>query len=292
MEAEGLLDIEADSRRPSIVYEEDMSVIVRRRGVTMTVRIFGAEDDAVTSDSKKKSRSRSRSDSSSPTKKLQSVMKRKRSCKSVSALDEVIKVKSSNLRRHYFKKLQRTISSLSPDQSGDDVSPTMSPTTPDSLALLRPESPTKGLGQFHKGRSSSIATPGSQHFVGLRFRSSSRRFSADSVPRRRIFRIFSREFRQGGSTPGGSPMTLSPYRRSLDVDTLSILHHSRFGSSGHRLSRELSVTSLSSRSLNTVTVSGTFSRSYFTGSAGNLQSGINLFLIHSFILSPPLNEQI
>ena len=138
MEAEGLLDIEADSRRPSIVYEEDMSVIVRRRGVTMTVRIFGAEDDAVTSDNEKKSRSRSRSDSSSPTKKLQSVMKRKRSCKSVSALDEVVKVKSSNLRRHYFKKLQRTISSLNPDQSGDDVSPTMSPTTPDSLALLRP----------------------------------------------------------------------------------------------------------------------------------------------------------
>ena len=30
--------IEEDSRRPSIVYEEDMPVIVRRRGVTMTVR--------------------------------------------------------------------------------------------------------------------------------------------------------------------------------------------------------------------------------------------------------------
>ena len=29
---------EEDSRRPSIVYEEDMPVIVRRRGVTMTVR--------------------------------------------------------------------------------------------------------------------------------------------------------------------------------------------------------------------------------------------------------------
>jgi len=79
-----------------------------------------------------------------------------------------------------------------------------------------------------------------------------------------------------GSTPGGSPMTLSPNRRSLDVDTLSILHHSRFGSSGHRLSRELSVTTLSTKSLNTVTLSGTFSRSCITGSAGNLQSGINL----------------
>ena len=205
----GLMDI--DGRRPSIVYEEDMSVIVRRRGVTMTVRIFGAEDDAVTSDNEKKSRSRSRSDSGSPTKKLQSVMKKKRSSKSVNALDEVIngqvvpqvKIKSSNLRRQYLERLQKTISSLSnPDQSGDDVSTTMSPcgilspTTLDSLGLLRPESPTKGLGQFYKGRSSSIATPGSQHLAELRFRSSLRRFSADSVSRRRIFKIFRGEFRQ------------------------------------------------------------------------------------------------
>jgi len=82
-----------------------------------------------------------------------------------------------------------------------------------------------------------------------------------------------------GSTPGGTPMTLSPNRRSLDVDTLSILHQSRFGSSGNRLSRELCVTTLSTRSLNTMTVSGTFSRYYFTGSAGNLQSGIILLHI-------------
>ncbi len=32
-------------RRPSILYEENMPVVVRRRGVTMTVRIFGAEDE-------------------------------------------------------------------------------------------------------------------------------------------------------------------------------------------------------------------------------------------------------
>ena len=37
--------VPGEDRRPSIVYEEDMPVIVRRRGVTMTVRIFGAEDD-------------------------------------------------------------------------------------------------------------------------------------------------------------------------------------------------------------------------------------------------------
>jgi hypothetical protein len=32
-------------RRPSILYEENMPVVVRRRGVTMTVRIFGAEEE-------------------------------------------------------------------------------------------------------------------------------------------------------------------------------------------------------------------------------------------------------
>ena len=33
-----------EGRRPSIVYEEDMPVIVRRRGVTMTVRQSGGQD--------------------------------------------------------------------------------------------------------------------------------------------------------------------------------------------------------------------------------------------------------
>lgn len=30
-----------------MLYEESMPVVVRRRGVTMTVRIFGADDDDV-----------------------------------------------------------------------------------------------------------------------------------------------------------------------------------------------------------------------------------------------------
>jgi len=54
-------------------------------------------------------------------------------------------------------------------------------------------------------------------------------------------------------TPCGSPISLSPNRRSLDVDALGLFHHSRLGSSAGRLSRDLSVIStLSTRSLNTV----------------------------------------
>jgi len=54
-------------------------------------------------------------------------------------------------------------------------------------------------------------------------------------------------------TPSGSPISLSPNRRSLDVDALGLFHHSRLGSSTGRLSREQSVIStLSTRSLNTL----------------------------------------
>lgn len=52
-------------------------------------------------------------------------------------------------------------------------------------------------------------------------------------------------------TPCGSPIALSPNRRSLDVDALGLFHHSRLGSSAGRLSRELSaISALSTRSLN------------------------------------------
>ena len=135
---------------------------------------------------------------------------------------------STSLRRQYFRRLRQTISaSLSPEQSGDDTSPaqspvsvasSLSPVTPsprDTLGLLRPDSPTRGLGMFHKvsslldtlfsavytqsglsvlkGRSSSIATTteaGGEH-SGMKIKDSSRRFSVDSVPRhRRMLRIF------------------------------------------------------------------------------------------------------
>jgi len=212
----------------------------------------------------------------------------------------------TSLRRHCYQQLRKKISnSLSPDQSGDEKSPimspktptsttTLSPTTPDSLSLLRPESPTKGLGQFHKVRSSSIATTGTHsHMLRIRGNLGSRRFSVDSAPKRRFFRLFSKEMRKACNAPiGGSPLTLSPNRRSLDVESLGLLHHSRFGSASHRLSRELSmsnvsmsmnmnmsnVSSASTRSLNTLGLNGLgvnkLPTSFLTGSAGNLQYGI------------------
>merc|ERR1719342_703246 len=249
----------------------------------MTVRIFGAEEDKLSEargpKNFKKIISRSVSDATEPSSysKKQQNLKKRRSCKSVSSLDEVRKpnqtsIKTS-LRRHCYQQLRKKISnSLSPDQSGDEKSPimspktptsttTLSPTTPDSLSLLRPESPTKGLGQFHKGRSSSIATTGTHsHMLRIRGNLGSRRFSVDSAPKRRFFRLFSKEMRKACNTPiGGSPLTLSPNRRSLDVESLGLLHHSRFGSASHRLSRELSMSNVSSgstRSLNTLGITG------------------------------------
>ena len=93
-----------EDRRPSIVYEEDMPVIVRRRGVTMTVRIFGAEEDQgpgqETGDQGPRqetggarvARSASCSDPpscGSPTKRFSLAARKKRTSKSVSSLEDV-----------------------------------------------------------------------------------------------------------------------------------------------------------------------------------------------------------
>ena len=88
-----------EDRRPSIVYEEDMPVIVRRRGVTMTVRIFGAEEDqdqgpGQETGGARVARSASCSDQtscSSPTKRFSPVARKKRTSKSVSSLEDVRK---------------------------------------------------------------------------------------------------------------------------------------------------------------------------------------------------------
>ena len=175
-----------EDRRPSIVYEEDMSVIVRRRGVTMTVRIFGAEEDTVSTVSKETSSDKNPGE----VKKIEE--------DDTTPTSSPVKSPGASVKRTYFQKLRRTLSnSLSPDQSGDDQTPMQSPTTPalspstpdKKVDLLRAESPTKGIGQFHKGRSSSIAT--SQTIRPSRIKN--RRFSVDSVPRRRLFRLFSRK---------------------------------------------------------------------------------------------------
>ena len=86
-----------EDRRPSIVYEEDMPVIVRRRGVTMTVRIFGAEEDqgpGQETGGARVARSASCSDQpscSSPTKRFSLAARKKRTSKSVSSLEDVRK---------------------------------------------------------------------------------------------------------------------------------------------------------------------------------------------------------
>ena len=90
-----------EDRRPSIVYEEDMSVIVRRRGVTMTVRIFGAEEDQGPGPEQgergggtKVARSASCTEQpscSSPTKRFSLAARKKRTSKSVSSLEDVRK---------------------------------------------------------------------------------------------------------------------------------------------------------------------------------------------------------
>jgi len=94
------------------------------------------------------------------------------------------------------------------------------------------------------------------------------------------------EVEQG--TPCGSPIALSPNRRSLDVDALGLFHHSRLGSSAGRLSRELSViNTLSTRSLNTLgrVSQEDLRRSKLVGgmavSSGNLQfSGTTLSVLN------------
>ena len=85
-------------------------------------------------------------------------------------------------------------------------------------------------------------------------------------------------FKVEHGTPCGSPIALSPNRRSLDVDALGLFHHSRLGSSAGRLSRELSIiNTLSTRSLNAMGRVSTedLRRSKLVGgmaiSSGNLQ---------------------
>jgi len=224
-----VIDEEEDgSRRPSIVYEEELPVVVRRRGVKMTVRIFGVEDD----DSGEEGKSRNLRSNSLCGQELGVLgtltrEARQRNYKSVGSLEDMRK-NSPSVR-------------VSPCSS-------LSPTSPDNQALIRAESPTKGIGRFHKGRSSSIAlsnplaTPQRRAYFG-------RRFSIDTVQTFQqpeslpIRRILSRtkmklEFRNKAerlSASCGSPQSHfgpSPsFKRSMDVEALSLFNtNSRFTS--------------------------------------------------------------
>jgi len=213
---------EEDTRRPSIVYEEDMPVIVRRRGVTMTVRIFGAEEDSDETFKRKENDGRSHSvevfKSPSQLPAVAISQYKKRACKSIGSLEDirsehrgVVKPQSrrQSFKQQYLIKMSRAYkaiahsysSSQSEDQSFEmsehlkspigSPNSSLSPSSPDRLGMFRSESPTKGMGQFHKGRSSSIATsgfPNQTHLYPSRARS--RRYSIDSlVPRRGKLRL-------------------------------------------------------------------------------------------------------
>jgi len=100
------------------------------------------------------------------------------------------------------------------------------------------------------------------------------------------------------ATPCGSPISLSPNRRSLDVDALGLFHHSRLGSSAGRLSRELSVVNtLSTRSLNALgrVSQEDLRRNKLVGgmavSSGNLQfTGTFHFML--FMIMHPIHFQL
>ena len=156
-------------RRPSIVYEEDMAVTVRRtERAQVTVRIFGAED---AEDTEQRRVARSASEEQPSSCRVRA--RRRRWHRSAGSL-EVAARPGSRRPRTLGAKLRRAVSRAPPPPSPD--------TPPGGAGLLRPESPTRGLGQFHKGRSSSIASTPSMASLRLGL-GAGRRFSVDSEPR-------------------------------------------------------------------------------------------------------------
>jgi len=249
---------EGDSRRPSIVYEEELPVVVRRRGVKMTVRIFGAEDEETDGEGGK-GRSVRSSSLCGPEVVVLGVLGaaarqkgRQRSFKSVGSLEDM---------RDNCPSVK-----VSPCSS-------LSPTSPDVKALMRPESPTCGIGRFHKGRSSSIAlsnplaSPSRDTCHG-------RRYSVDTLP---IRRILSRtkmklEFRNKAerlSASCGSPVGfLGPphtFRRSMDVEALSLSNTNSRYTSPRPVRGARSLTMLGRVSTEDV-------RRFITSSHGNITS--------------------
>lgn len=120
--------------------------------------------------------------------------------------------------------------------SPSSPTPSPSPTSPiKRQALLRSESPTRGLGQFRSGRSSSFAGDvlpqriSQQGFLSPHQHNAKRRCSVDSIIRPRT---------QADHVGGSLSLSTSPHRRSLEA--LGLLHNS-----GRPPSRALSSRSLS-----------------------------------------------
>jgi len=189
-----------------------------------TWRIFGAEEDDDETFERQTTKNYERSQSVGTFRGLPSTIPpktliKKRTCKSVGSLEDIrfsrgkgskAQSQRASMKRRYLRRMNKTCkavsssysTSLSEEHSVDisdhlEVSPcgspnsSLSPSSPDKLGLLRSESPTEGMGQFHKGRSSSIATAGFPvHTLLIPSRVRSRRFSMDSMePRRGKLRL-------------------------------------------------------------------------------------------------------
>ena len=114
--------------------------------------------------------------------------KKTRLCKSVESLQD--DKKSGSSQKGSFPLSEENHLEVSPS-----VSPasTVSPTTADYFTALQSESPTHGIGQWPKERSSSIATTGTgtqQTMFPMRWKFKPRRFSDSQFSRQKMLRMF------------------------------------------------------------------------------------------------------
>ena len=128
--------------------------------------------------------------------------------KSVESLGDLRKAKSGKSSRRELLRKLKTIPRMESEENQLGSLVSLSPSTPDKLRQLQPDSPTRGLGQWSKGRSSSIATTAIPVILfPMRWNSRPRRFSVDSqFPRQRMMKMF-----------------LKDRKVSLDCDCVTVL---------------------------------------------------------------------
>ena len=162
-------------RRSSIVYEENIPVVVRRRGVTMTVRIFGAEENEESSaeenhyptsptgterpldeQSTVRGRSTGFDRPLAPTRWLVSPTNKKSCSRSVDSLADPILLSNFRRKSLFSSGRYRNLSGC-PRTPSEDANLLGTPGTPNSLSPcspdfkhLRDESPTEGIGLFRQ----------------------------------------------------------------------------------------------------------------------------------------------
>ena len=138
-------------RRSSIVYEENIPVVVRRRGVTMTVRIFGAEE---TEDIDNSSPGTETTPTNCiPANPLQLINYTRKPVTSLS-VDSIMDSPTTGHRRQSLSSfgMMKGIQLVeTPGDSNHLATPSsLSPCSPRSpdYSTLRTESPTHGIGLF------------------------------------------------------------------------------------------------------------------------------------------------